>query len=204
MNTAQRALKSIRHSADRSGMTLPSADVSSGGPSPLIWVGAAIAAALMLALPRATRGWLRGKKVQDVMATSVTVIDASASLMEAAEMMRQANVGVLPVVGSDGKVNGVITDRDLVVRGMARGADARTTRVGDCQTRDVVCARPEWSLAEAMERMAECQVGRLPVVGDDDRLLGIVTLGSLALRSGQEDRTLETAKEVSRRSARSA
>jgi CBS domain-containing protein len=204
MNTVQRALKSIRHNADRSGRTLRSAELSSVGSSPLIWLGAAIAAALMLALPRAARGWLRGKKVQDVMATSVTAIDASASLMEAAEMMRHANVGVLPVIGSDGKVNGVITDRDLVVRAMARGADARTTRVGDCQTRDVVCARPEWSLAEAMERMAECQVGRLPVVGDGDRLLGIVTLGSLALRSGQEDQTLETAKEVSRRSARSA
>jgi CBS domain-containing protein len=204
MNTVQRALKSIRHNADRSGRTLRSADVSSVGSSALIWFGAAIAAALMLALPRAARGWLRGKKVQDVMATSVTAIDASASLMEAAEMMRHANVGVLPVIGSDGKVNGVITDRDLVVRAMARGADARTTRVGDCQTRDVVCARPEWSLAEAMERMAECQVGRLPVVDDRDRLLGIVTLGSLALRSGQEDQTLETAKEVSRRSARSA
>jgi CBS domain-containing protein len=204
MNTAQRALKSIRRNADRFSRTLRSGEVSSTVPSPLIWLGAAVAAALMLALPRAPRGWLRGKKVQDVMATSVVPIDASASLMEAAEMMRQANVGVLPVIGSDGKVNGVITDRDLVVRAMARGADARTTRVGDCQTREVVCARPEWSLAEAMERMAECQVGRLPVVDDRDRLLGIVTLGSLALRSGQEDRTLETAKEVSRRSARSA
>ena len=98
------------------------------------------------------------------MATSVTSIDASASLMEAAEMMRHANVGVLPVVGPDGKVEGVITDRDLVVRAMARGADARTTRVGECQTRDLVCARSDWSLAEAMERMAECQAGRLPVV----------------------------------------
>jgi CBS domain-containing protein len=204
MNTAQRALKSIRHNADRSSRTLRRADVSTAGSSPFLWLGTAVVAALVLALPRATRGWLHGKKVQDIMATSVTSIDASASLMDAAEMMRQTNVGVLPVVGSDGKVDGVITDRDLVVRAMARGADARTTRVGECQTRNVVCARPEWSLAEAMERMAECQVGRLPVVDDGDRLLGIVTLGSLALRSGQEDRTLETAKEVSRRSARSA
>jgi CBS domain-containing protein len=178
--------------------------VSIGGPSPFLWLGGAVVAVLVLALPRATRGWLHGKKVQDVMATSVTSIDASASLMEAAEMMRHANVGVLPVVGPDGKVEGVITDRDLVVRAMARGADARTTRVGECQTRDLVCARPDWSLAEAMERMAECQVGRLPVVDAGDRLLGIVTLGSLALRSGQEERTLDTAKEVSRRSARSA
>src|SRR5687768_1979593 len=199
MNTAQRALKSIRHHADRSSRTLRSADVSIAGPFPFFWLGAAVVAGLVLALPRATRGWLRGRKVQDVMTTSVTSIDASSSLMDAAEMMRQANIGVLPVVGSDGKVQGVITDRDLVVRAMARGADARTTHVGECQTRHVVCARPEWSLAEAMERMAECQVGRLPVVDDGDRLLGIVTLGSLALRSGQEERTLETAKEVSRR-----
>lgn len=204
MKTAQRALKTLRASANGNKWMSGRRDVSSRGTSTtLVWLGAAIAAALMFALPRRAGGWLRGKRVKDVMVKSVIAIESSASLMEAAEKMRQANVGVLPVV-EDGTVRGLITDRDLVVRAMARGADPRATRVGECQTDDVVCARPEWDLHEAMERMAESQVGRLPVVDDGGRLLGIVTLGSLALRAEQDDQTLDTAKEVSRRSARSA
>lgn len=204
MKTAPRALKTLRASANGNKWMSGRRDVSSRGTSTtLVWLGAAIAAALMFALPRRAGGWLRGKRVKDVMVKSVIAIESSASLMEAAEKMRQANVGVLPVV-EDGTVRGLITDRDLVVRAMARGADPRATRVGECQTDDVVCARPEWDLHEAMERMAESQVGRLPVVDDGGRLLGIVTLGSLALRAEQDDQTLDTAKEVSRRSARSA
>jgi CBS domain-containing protein len=203
MNTAQRALRTLRAS-DRSRWMSGRREVSSRGTStPLLWLGAAIATALMFALPRRAGGWLRGKRVKDVMVKSVTAIESSASLMEAAEKMRVANVGVLPVL-QDGMVRGLITDRDLVVRAMARGADPRATRVGECQTDDVVCARPEWDLHEAMERMAAFQVGRLPVVDDGGRLLGIVTLASLALRSEQDDEMLDTAKEVSRRSARSA
>ena len=201
MSTAQRTLRSMWQSAG-SGRTFKRAAVPNRG-TPLMWLAAAMGVALMIALPRKASGWLRGKKVKDVMVQSVTAIDASAPLVEAAEKMRQANVGVLPVI-ENGRIRGVITDRDLVIRAMARGSDPRSTRVAECQTTNVVCARPEWDLQEAMDRMAEHQVGRLPVVDESDRLLGIVTLGSLALRAKREDETLETAKEVSRRSARSA
>jgi CBS domain-containing protein len=202
MNTAQRALRSIWHSGS-SGRTLRNAAVASRGTTPLMWLAGAMGVALMIALPPKAGARLRGKKVKDVMVESVTAIDASAPLIEAAETMRQANVGVLPVV-ENGRVRGVITDRDLVIRAMARGSDPRSTRVAECQTSNVICARPEWRLQEAMTRMAEHQIGRLPVVDESDRLLGIVTLGSLALRAKREDETLKTAKEVSRRSARSA
>jgi len=202
MNTAQRALRSIRQRAN-SRRTFQSSAVGNRGGTPLMWLAAAAGAALMIARARRAGGWLRGKKVKDVMVQSVTAIDASAPLTEAAEKMRQANVGVLPVI-ENGRVRGVITDRDLVIRAMARGSDPRSTRVAECHTSNVVCARPDWDLQEAMDRMAEHQVGRLPVVDESERLLGIVTLGSLALRAKREDETLETAKEISRRSARSA
>jgi CBS domain-containing protein len=117
--------------------------------------------------------------------------------------MREANVGILPVL-EHGRIRGLVTDRDLVVRAIAEGADPEATEVREFATRDVVCARPESGLDEAMEVMAECQVGRLPVVDYDNRLVGIVTLSSLALRSGEQDDTLETAQAVSRRSARVA
>ena len=97
---------------------------------------------------------------------------------------------------------GVITDRDLVVRAIAVGADLASTPVGECATGDPVVAHPDWNLDQAMEAMARAQIGRLPVIDDDNTLAGIVTLGSLALRSKKTKETLEAAKAVSSRSVK--
>ena len=142
-------------------------------------------------------------KIKDVMVHDVVAINPSASLAEAAELMRQANVGILPVV-EDGQVCGVITDRDLVVRAIAIGADLSSTPVGECATGDPILAHPDWNLEQAMNAMARAQIGRLPVIDDDNALAGIVTLGSLALRSKKDKETLATAKAVSRRSVKAA
>lgn len=140
-------------------------------------------------------------KVRDVMVRDVVAIDPSASLADAAQLMQEANVGILPVV-EEGQVCGVITDRDLVVRAIAVGADLTLTPVGECATGDPVVAHPDWSLDRAMEAMARAQIGRLPVIDDDNALTGIVTLGSLALRAKKDKQTLAAAKEVSRRSVK--
>jgi len=140
-------------------------------------------------------------KIKDVMVQDVVAINPSASLAEAAQLMRQANVGILPVV-EEGQVCGVITDRDLVVRAIAVGADLASTPVGECATGDPVVAHPDWNLDQAMEAMARAQIGRLPVIDDDNTLAGIVTLGSLALRSKKTKETLEAAKAVSSRSVK--
>jgi CBS domain-containing protein len=140
-------------------------------------------------------------KIRDVMVRDVVAIDPSASLAEAAQLMQEANVGILPVV-EEGQVCGVITDRDLVVRAIAVGADLTATPVGECATGDPVVAHPDWSLDQAMEAMARAQIGRLPVIDDDNTLAGIITLGSLALRAKKDKQTLAAAKEVSRRSVK--
>src|SRR5262249_17325976 len=142
----------------------------------------------------------RSMKIKDVMVQDVVAINPSASLAEAAQLMRQANVGILPVV-EEGQVCGVITDRDLVVRAIAVGADLASTPVGECATGDPVVAHPDWNLDQAMEAMARAQIGRLPVT-DADTLAGIVTLGSPALRSKKAKETLEAAKAVSSRSVK--
>jgi CBS domain-containing protein len=144
-----------------------------------------------------------GRTVGDVMVDDVLTVEASAALWKAAQLMRDGNVGVLPVV-EDGKLRGIVTDRDLVIRGLAEGADPTGMRVGDCATWDIVCARAESPVEEAMAVMAECQIGRLPVVDANNRVIGIVTLSSLALRSSKKADALETAQEVSKRSARAA
>jgi CBS domain-containing protein len=141
------------------------------------------------------------RKVRDVMIPDVLTVEGSATVVEAAQKMQTANVGVLPVV-QDGVLRGMVTDRDLVVRAIARGADPARTRVAECATRDIVCARPDSTIDEAREVMADYQVGRLPVVDERNHVIGIVTLGSLALRSPGGDETLRAATEVSRRSAR--
>jgi CBS domain-containing protein len=140
-------------------------------------------------------------KVRDVMIHEVVTIDPWASLVDAAKHMREANVGILPVVG-DGKLRGVLTDRDIVVRAIAPDADLATTHVGDCATPDPLCVHPDWDVDQVREIMARAQIGRLPVIADDHRVVGIVTLSSLALRSQDDRETLEAAKQVSRRSVK--
>jgi CBS domain-containing protein len=147
------------------------------------------------------RPMLRSTKVKDLMVSDVVTIDPTATLAHAARLMRDHNVGILPVIVNTTLV-GVITDRDLVVRALADGADPTLTVVGEFVSGKPICARPDTKLEEAMEVMAECQVGRLPVVDYNNHLVGIVTLSSLALRSREERETLHTAQEVSRRSAR--
>jgi CBS domain-containing protein len=141
--------------------------------------------------------------VQDIMVRDVVTIDASATLLEAARLMRDANVGMLPVMQND-VVKGIVTDRDLVVRGMSRDVRASETRVSECLSEPPRCADPDWSLDEAMDEMARQQVGRLPVIDGTGGVIGVVTLSSLALRSRKQLETLETAQEVARRSERAA
>lgn len=168
-----------------------------------LWFAGGMAAGMGLILGwrrAAARPWA-GRQVGDVMVRNVQTIDGSMNCAQAAQRMRDANVGVLPVV-EGGRIRGIVTDRDLVIRGMATGMDPSTIRVADVATDSLVAARPDWPLEQAMETMAEHQIGRLPVVDENDRVAGIVTLSSLALRSARHDETLDTAKQVSRRSAR--
>jgi CBS-domain-containing membrane protein len=139
--------------------------------------------------------------VRDIMVQDVVTIDASASLLDAARQMRDANVGMLPVV-AHGRLRGVITDRDLVVRAMAEGVDPGSMPVTEFLSKSLITARAEWNTDQAMSTMANAHVGRLPVVDDSGGVLGVVTLSSLVLRARDQEEVLEAAKEVSRRSVR--
>ena len=179
-----------KHLPKLNGYTLPAAG---------LLAASAAAAFLFSRRPRVSSG----RTVGEVMIDDVLTVDAAAPLSRAAQLMRDANVGVLPVI-EEGKLRGIVTDRDLVIRGLVEGEGAAVMRVGDCASWDVVCARQESPVEEAMEVMAECQIGRLPVVDAENHVVGIVTLSSLALRSRKKDDALETAQAVSQRSARAA
>lgn len=202
MGMGQRVLQGLpRAMRGRSGVVPRLRPDTQPGTGTYMMVGiAAVAGALTVLLAR--RGQrMDGRHVKDVMIADVKTIESSATLTDAAQRMRDANVGVLPVV-EGGQLRGMVTDRDLVVRGMARGVDPTTTRIADCMTDNPVAARPDWDVEQAMEVMANEQIGRLPVVDERRRVVGIVTLSSLALRSRDGEEALHTAQEVSRRSAR--
>jgi CBS domain-containing protein len=136
------------------------------------------------------------------MVSDVHTLHPDATVLEAAQSMRQKNVGVLPITDA-GQVIGVVTDRDLVVRVLAKaGMDPAAVRVRECATANPVVARDDWTPERALLVMAEQQIGRLPVVDERGRLAGMVTLSSLALRSQRPDETLAAARKVSLRSAR--
>ena len=140
-------------------------------------------------------------RIDEIMVRDVVTIDSSATLVDAAKRMHEANVGILPVV-EGGVLRGVLTDRDLVVRAIAREVDPSSTRVGDCATDEPLTVRPEWDVDQAMDLMGRRQVGRVPVVDEQGRPIGIVTLSSVALRAREDAEALSTAKTVARRSAK--
>jgi len=132
------------------------------------------------------------KTIQDVMTRGVEVVDPNATLMQVAEKMRQFNVGPLPVCDGD-RLVGVVTDRDLVVRGIAMGHDPHTSKVSSVMTEDVELIHLEASLEEAADLMKEKQIRRLLVVDDHKNLVGILSLGDLAQEADDTTaaRTLE-------------
>ena len=124
-------------------------------------------------------------KVRDVMSRQVIRIGAEEPAEVAARTLTHYNIGALPVCGGDGRLCGVVTDRDLVTRCMAQGRGAGNVKVRDVMTGRVIVASPEMSLDAAAELMAREQVRRLPVV-EHGRLCGLVSLADLTDNGLQE------------------
>ena len=120
-------------------------------------------------------------KIRDVMSDSVIKIHPEESVAVAARTLQRYNIGALPVCGSDGLLQGMVTDRDLVVRCMASGGDVQQMTVGQVMTRQVVSASPDMDTGAAAHLMGRAQVRRLPVV-QQGKLCGMITLGDLARR----------------------
>jgi CBS domain-containing protein len=126
-------------------------------------------------------------KIRDVMTPDAIAAQPETTLMAAAEMMRLLNVGSLPII-EDERVVGIVTDRDIVVRGLALGFNPRTATVADVMTRNVQTCSVEDDVEEVARQMRDLQVRRLLVVDENERLLGIVSLGDLAME--MEDQAL--------------
>jgi CBS domain-containing protein len=117
--------------------------------------------------------------VGEVMTRNPVTVEADATIVDAARLMRDRDIGPLVVVESD-QVRGIVTDRDLVVRGLAEGGDPSSMRIGDVCTGDVESVSPDEPISDAVRRMEQRDVRRLPVV-DGGRPVGIVSMGDLAV-----------------------
>ena len=117
--------------------------------------------------------------IMDVMTPRPTTLPASASVLEAANAMRDANIGDI-VVTDDGKICGIITDRDVVVRAIAERRDPAKTKLADICSQDLTTVSPTDSLDHAVQLMRQKAIRRLPVV-ENGRVVGIVSIGDLAL-----------------------
>lgn len=122
-------------------------------------------------------------KVSDVMTTEVDTVRPDQQARDAARFMLQANAGSIPVTDG-GRLIGMITDRDIAVRGVALGYGPDTP-VSELMTSGVVSAHADEGVEEAARRMGEAQVRRLPVVDDHQKLVGIVSLGDLARQADE-------------------
>jgi CBS domain-containing protein len=117
-------------------------------------------------------------KVSEVMTRDVQTIRPDQTVREAAGFMLRADAGAIPVAEGD-RLLGMITDRDIAVRGVAEG-HGPDTPVRELMTNDMVCARVDDDVEDAATKMSEAQVRRLPVVDEQERLCGIVSLGDLS------------------------
>ena len=135
-------------------------------------------------------------KVNEIITHDPEVIRPETALIEAAQKMKSLDIGMLPVCDGD-RLVGVITDRDITVRGVAQGYDPKTARVQEVMTPEVIYCFDDEDVKDVAKKMEEKQVRRLPVLNREKRLVGIVSLGDLAVRTGKEKLAGEVLERVS-------
>lgn len=124
--------------------------------------------------------------VADVMTRGVRTMRPDDSVVDAARCMDELNVGVIPVCDGD-KLVGMVTDRDIVVRGVAQQGQVQGMKLADVMSGHVRCAREDDDVDQVLGEMAEAQIRRLPVVDGNQRLVGIVTLGDIAAKNPADE-----------------
>ncbi len=123
-------------------------------------------------------------KIKEIMNSSVVSAQPETTVLEAAKQMHSHDIGALPVIARTGELVGIVTDRDIVIRGVAGGA-CMSTAVEAVMTRDVVCASPEEEASSVLRHMAERRVRRMPVA-ENGKVVGMVSLGDFARLSATD------------------
>jgi CBS domain-containing protein len=136
------------------------------------------------------------ESIRDVMTSNPRSLESGSSAVDAARLMRDQDVGILPIVEGD-KLVGTVTDRDIVNRVVAEGKAPESVTVGEIASRELVTIDPQQDLDDALRLMARHQVRRLPVVEDDGTLVGVVAQKDVAMHAS-EAQTGEVVEDISR------
>ncbi|MCM3025000.1 CBS domain-containing protein [Heyndrickxia ginsengihumi] len=136
--------------------------------------------------------------IRSLMSKEVISVQPNQTVQEAAQLMRQHNLGAIPVV-ENGQVKGMLTDRDITLRLTAKGADANVP-VSSYMTNEVIHGTPDMDVHEASQVMAQHQVRRLPIV-ENNQLVGFVSLGDLAVQDQYQNEAGEALSNISTKSS---
>jgi len=135
------------------------------------------------------------RKCREIMTGNVKTASREMTLREVAALMRDGDMGAMPVV-ENGKLVGIVTDRDIVVRAIAEGRDAQTP-IGDVMTSEIFSAKEDDFVFEAIRLMGDKQVRRIPVTNDSGELSGIIAMADIALEMEDEREIAETLEDIS-------
>jgi CBS domain-containing protein len=138
----------------------------------------------------------QNRHIRDVMTPNPECVSEKDSIRDVARIMKDQDTGVVPVV--DGKrIIGLITDRDIVVRGLAEGKNLENVRVNEIMTKSVRSVREDASLNEVLTMMTNAEIRRVPVVNSRDELVGIVSLGDIAAQGNQDGKVGRAVEDIS-------
>ena len=135
-------------------------------------------------------------KVHEVMTAGPIAVTPETPISIVAEVMETDDIGAVPVVEND-RLTGMITDRDIVIRAIAKGKDPRGMPVSEIYTREVIAVTPDDKLGDAVSIMADRQIRRLPVVDEDNHLVGVVSQADIAVQA-KEKEVGEMVEEISK------
>lgn len=135
-------------------------------------------------------------QLKEILSKEVYYAGPSSTLSEVAGLMLRHHIGTVPICDGNGQLVGIITDRDLAIECCTSDVDVRHAQVREFMTQNPVTARPDMELTQACELMAREQIRRLPVV-QDGRLIGVVSLGDLAVCMPQEQAVLDALTRIS-------
>lgn len=139
-------------------------------------------------------------KCKDVMTQKIVCCYPGDRVAKAAKRMKKNDIGSLPIVENkeNKKLVGIITDRDLALKVIGKGRNPKSTKIKKVMTKNVVTCRSNDELQKALNLMAENQLRRIPVVDNDDRVIGIIAQADIATRLNQAEKTAEVVKDISK------
>jgi len=140
-------------------------------------------------------------KVSEIMTTPIEEMIDKDTVISAARKMKDLNVGALPVKTGENRLQGIVTDRDIVVRVLAEGKDPEETRISEIMSKGIISCTEDQTPEEAAAIMADAKVRRLVVVDNEDKVVGILSLGDVAVKGAEKETVGATVDKISRPAA---